>query len=452
MRDRKGRVSELIDEETRHFFRNVVEETCPLPWSLWEREGLIVSARRVEGGSAETVLWPKIVEWFQTSDSDGQAGHIETAGGLCLVFPLRCDVEVAGVLVIGPLAKEDASPHIQTIGKLLANLTGLVLRNNLKQAHLVASSYQQLIQRNQELEESKKRYRELAGILKVRIAQKISELKNAHVRLLQADKMASIGQLAAGIAHEINNPLAFIKSNVNTCFLMAQDIINVVKAAPFLSNGGSSDVDKIFREKTGQNMEELFADFESLVTETLEGVVRVQRIVSDLKEFSHIDDAEVGLLDIHKSLDTTVSVLRFEIRPGMEIIRRYGENIPPIKCHLRQIGQVFMNILLNAVQAIDGQGKIIICTSSADGVVNIEIGDTGRGIPPDILPRIFEPFFTTKPVGQGTGTGLSICYEVIKAHGGKIEAQSEPGKGTVIAISLPIDAEEVRARDVQMDS
>jgi len=464
--DRERKFSELIDEKTRDFFQDVVEETCIFPWSLWENEGLILSAKRMEAGYPETVLGPKMAEWFQLTDGGEQPDYFETERGLCLAFPVRYAFDIAGVLVIGPLPKEDTpfeggqggpfSSYTQAraTGKLLAGLTELVLWTNLKQSlmidaqsQIMAFNYEEIVQKNKELGESEGRYRELAESLEVKVKEKTAELQKAYVRLLQADKMASIGQLAAGVAHEINNPLAFIKSNINSSFQMVGELMDKIKTCRAVSaelrdvsDPCLQPLKEIFADRSGQDLDYLLKDLESLVTETLEGVARVQKIVADLKEFSHIDDGEVSLLDVHRSLDTTLSVLRHELRPGIKIVRRYVHNLPPIKCRPHQIGQVLMNVLLNAIQAIDDQGEIMIRTSLADGMVKIEIGDTGRGIPPENLPRIFEPFFTTKPVGRGTGTGLSVCYEAVKAHGGTIEAASEAGKGTAITIMLPVSS------------
>lgn len=488
MWDRERKFSELIDEKTRNFFQNMVEEACFFPWSLWEKEGLILSAKRMEAGYLETVLRPKMAECFQLTDGGDlsavppvcvrirtgrtaqveQPDHFETERGLCLAFPVRYDFDIAGVLVIGPVAKEDIpfenppeSPHAfytqaRAMGKLLAGLTELLLWTNLKQAlmtdahnQVMAFSYEEVVEKNKELEESERRYRELAESLEVKVEEKRAELKEAYVKLLQADKMASIGQLAAGVAHEINNPLAFIKSNINSSFQMIGELVETIKTCRAASAEliDSSDprlqpLKEIFAgsPQAGQDLDDLVKDFKSLGAETLEGIARVQKIVADLKEFSHVDDAAVSILDIHKSLDATLSVLAHKLWAGIKIVRRYGDNIPPVKCHPHQISQVFMNIILNAIQAIKDKGEITISTVFVNGAVKIETSDTGCGIPPDHLPRIFDPFFTTKPVGQGTGTGLSVCYEVIKAHGGTIEAASEAGKGTVITIMLPADA------------
>ncbi|MDQ7837299.1 MAG: ATP-binding protein [Thermodesulfobacteriota bacterium] len=451
MLDNERKLFKLMNEDTRDLFQNVVEQYWDFSWSLWETDRLILATKKLSTSYLETVLYPRIIEWFQFVDSDERLDQFVTEDGLCMAFPLRYERELVGALVLGPIAEEENLTNAQATGKPLAGVTELILRTNLKQAlmidaqsQIMAFSYEEAVQKNKELEESERRYRDLSESLEVKVEEKKAELKEAYVKLLQADKMASIGQLAAGVAHEINNPLAFIKSNINTSFQMTGELIEKIETCKAISADLDGDADlrlnplkEIFAGQAGDNLNMLLGDFQGLVSETLDGIARVQKIIADLKEFSHVDDATVSLLDIHKSLDATLSVLAHKLRAGIKIVRRYGDNIPLVKCHPHQISQVFMNVILNAIQAIKDKGEITIGTIFVNGTVKIEISDTGCGIPPDHLTRIFDPFFTTKPVGQGTGTGLSVCYEVIKAHGGTIETSSEVGRGTAITIMLP---------------
>ena len=451
MLDNERKLFNLMNKDTRDFFQKVLEQCWNFSWSLWEPDRLMLATKKLDTAYLETALSPRIIGWFQFVDSDERLDQFVTEDGLCMAFPLRYERDLVGALVIGPIAEEENLPNAQATGKLLAGLTELILWTNLKQALMIDAqsqimtfSYEEAVRKNRELEESEGRYRELAESLEVKVAEKTAELKETYVKLLQADKMASIGQLAAGVAHEINNPLAFIKSNISTSFQMTGELVETIKTSRAASAKliDSSDprlqsLKEIFAGRSGQDLDALLEDFRSLVSETLDGIARVQKIVSDLKEFSHVDDAAVNIFDIHKSMDATLSVLAHKLRAGIKIVRRYGNNIPPVKCHPHQISQVFMNVILNAIQAIKDKGEITISAVFVNGAVKIEISDTGCGIPPDHLPRIFDPFYTTKPVGQGTGTGLSVCYEVIKAHGGTIEAKSEVCKGTVITITLP---------------
>lgn len=452
MWDRERTFTELMDDKSRKFFEEVVAKICSFPLSLWDSGNLVIALNHPDGLPAENLTRKGVSDWFTALDCDtGKSDVFATADGVCRCFPVRTNLEIIGALVIGPV-DEKILPRILAAGKLLAGVTELVVWTNLKQSMMMevhgeamSTSYDDLLRKNRELEESERRYRELAEDLEVQVTRKTAELKKAYVRLLQTEKMASIGQLAAGIAHEINNPLAFVKSNINAAFQGVQEISSVVKALQEIMTLDSVIPDPRFETlrkhvtgDAGQTLNALMKDFDELIPETLEGIARVQRIVADLKEFSHIDDAEVDRIDIHRTLDSTLSVLTHELSPGIEIVRKYGEDLPKINCHPQQIGQILMNLILNAIEAIPDTGKIVIRTSCWGNEINIEIADTGRGIPTENLPRIFDPFFTTKPVGQGTGTGLSICYEVIKAHGGNIEVISKPGVGTAFKITLPV--------------
>ena len=177
-------------------------------------------------------------------------------------------------------------------------------------------------------------------------------------------------------------------------------------------------------------------DIQALIGESSEGIGRVKKIVQDLKDFSRVDDLDWSLANLEQGLDSTLNLVRNEIKFKADIVKDYG-GIPPIECLGSQLNQVFMNLLLNAAQAIEGSGTITLRTRADADTVRIEVADTGKGIPPEVRARIFEPFFTTKPVGKGTGLGLSLVYGIVRRHGGKIEVDSEPGRGTCFRIELP---------------
>ncbi len=271
--------------------------------------------------------------------------------------------------------------------------------------------------------------------------------------IVQAEKMASVGLLAAGVAHEINNPIAFINSNlsaVKTYFIKITglyDKFNMIQS--YLSSLKTPESDDLVNQlvtfKEENKIEMIFEDLDDLANESLDGVERVKTIVKDLKTFSHIDEAEFKEIDINKSIDTTLNMAKNEFK-YKALIRKNYNDIPLIPCYPQKMSQVFMNLIINASQAIDEQGEIVIETTfesqgrrKEDQFVKISISDTGCGIPKENINSLFDPFFTTKPVGTGTGLGLSIVYEIISAHNGKIEVESHLGKGTTFTVFLPIN-------------
>jgi len=265
------------------------------------------------------------------------------------------------------------------------------------------------------------------------------ELKATQAKIVQQEKMASIGQLAAGVAHEINNPIGFISSNLGT---MRKYLERLEKHISYITE----TIETLPDEKLRQNLLEhrktlkidyIFKDGRELVDESLDGAERVRAIVQNLKSFSRVDESECKAADINECLESTLKIVWNEIKYKANLVRDLG-NLPPIRCFPQQLNQVFMNLLINASQAIDNQGEIRVRTWQENNSVYASVGDTGCGIPEDVLHRIFEPFFTTKEVGKGTGLGLSITYDIIKKHQGEIFVESEPGSGTTFTVRLPI--------------
>ena len=265
---------------------------------------------------------------------------------------------------------------------------------------------------------------------------KLSEAQN---QLLQSEKMASVGQLAAGVAHEINNPIGFINSNLGSLKGQVEDLLRVIEAyeqaEPALA-GQDDLLADIQQAKSRADLAFLKEDITNLISESLEGVQRVRKIVDNLKDFSRVDTAEWHFADLENGLESTLNIVWNEIKYKAEVKKEYG-GLPEIECIASQLNQVFMNLLVNAAHAIEDHGVITLRTGFDENNVWVEVEDTGKGIRPEHLGKIFEPFFTTKPVGKGTGLGLSLAYGIVHRHHGQIEVRSELDKGTQFRVVLP---------------
>ncbi len=317
----------------------------------------------------------------------------------------------------------------------------------------------EVMQKNQELEAEHGALRVLNEQLEERVKQRTAaveqanqqllanngelkqlneKLESAHTQLLQSEKMASIGQLAAGVAHEINNPVGFVNSNLGTLGKYIASMFKVLAA--YESEEANTDA-KVFPkvELTKKNVDfpYLVEDIPSLLKESQDGLARVTRIVQDLKDFSHVDEANWQHANLEQGMDSTLNVVSNEIKYKAEIVKKYS-GLPEVECMPSQINQVFMNLLVNAAQAIEKKGTITVRTGTSGDEVWLEVEDTGKGIDPEHINRIFDPFFTTKPVGKGTGLGLSLSYGIIQKHNGRIEVNSEVGKGSTFRVWLPV--------------
>jgi two-component system NtrC family sensor kinase len=242
--------------------------------------------------------------------------------------------------------------------------------------------------------------------------------------------MSSLGQVVAGVAHELNNPIGFIYSNMNHLREYSQQLIDAIHRL-------EKDPSRIEDIKKEIDFEYLQKDLPQLIKSCEDGAKRVRDIVLNLRNFSRTDENDRKEFNLEEGLESTLSILSSDIKNRIQIHREYG-NIPTVYCYPGQINQVFMNIITNAIQSIDGKGDIWIKTEKKGLEVHISIRDSGKGIPPEIQEKIFDPFFTTKPVGQGTGLGLSISYGIIQKHKGQIKVSSQPGQGTTFTIILSL--------------
>lgn len=297
--------------------------------------------------------------------------------------------------------------------------------------------------------------KKLAAQLEVQYQEQanlLTQLKTTQSQLLHAEKMASIGQLAAGIAHEINNPLGFIHSNLQS---LNDYLTRLIKTLDFS--------EKLLHKCNDQSMLTLKHDYyqraqisfikedtPALLQESLEGISRVSRIIQNLKVFSHVDNTHWQSCDLRQIVDSTLSMLSNELKYKVNLHLNYAETPAIIQCQPVQLNQVLLNILHNALQSISDKGDIWITLSKQSDTVILSIKDNGCGIPAEVLPRVFEPFFTTKDIGQGTGLGLSMAYSVVAQHHGCIDLQSEQGVGTTLTISFPLNATAEHANSAQI--
>ncbi len=271
-------------------------------------------------------------------------------------------------------------------------------------------------------------------------------LEEAQSQLLQSEKLASIGQLAAGVAHELNNPIGFVNSNLGTLSGYVDSLLAIDAAYTAVQQHLSPTLPQAFESVTVLKAQAdhafMVEDLRQLIKESRDGLDRVKTIVRDLKDFARVGATEWLWADVHKGIDSTLNIVWNELKYKARVEREFGQ-LPEINCIPSQLNQVFMNLLVNAAHAIEKQGVIRVRSGCDDKQVWVEVIDDGAGIAPEILTRIFDPFFTTKPLGKGTGLGLSLAWGIVQRHQGRIEVQSELGKGSTFRVTLPIDAQPV---------
>ncbi len=300
----------------------------------------------------------------------------------------------------------------------------------------------------------------LLGAMEQQVAKNASELSSAYrelkssqAQLVQSEKMASLGQRVAGVAHEINTPLGYVKNNVEIVqeFVVQlrqmhtshRELVDVILAPD------SNDIaiaEKLAELDDLQNEIEpdmLFDDMSAIFNDTAYGLEQINELVLGLKNFSRLDQAMTDSVSINECINSSLLIAKTNLKNRIEVIKQLGD-IPKISCAPSQINQVLLNLFTNASQAIEGEGKILVKTWADESHVHISVQDTGKGMPPEVVAKIFDPFFTTKPVGEGTGLGLSISFQIIEQHGGRIRVASEVGRGTRFGISLPRQQQAVK--------
>lgn len=355
-----------------------------------------------------------------------------------LIMRVRIGEEIAGFLIFDNMNQEDAFEERDI--ELLKNLREHILSAFIKARILeektnllneVQIKNEKIVLQSREIEGQRDDLKEVND----QLGSALKGLKDAQSQLVHSEKMASLGKMVAGIAHEINNPLSFIYNNLDhvEAYIRRRDRI-------------IAEYEKTIRKKDAAAFKKIKEKYEygfitrdsmDIISAFKTGSERIKRIVEDLRTFSRLDESDLKKVDLHKGLDSSLVLLRNQYKNRIEIIREYLP-VDEVECFPGQINQVFMNVLANAIQAIPDRGKIFIRTEQVDGQVRVRIRDTGVGIPADVRKKIFDPFFTTKDVGEGTGLGLSISYGIVRNHDGALLVESEPGKGSEFVIELPV--------------
>jgi signal transduction histidine kinase len=317
-----------------------------------------------------------------------------------LLVPILYGVDLLGVIAVGrKLSGDRLAADDRLLLRTLANQSSIAIEN--------AKAFDEIAKLNETLE--------------ARVEERTAELRDTQAQLVQAEKMKSLGQLVAGVAHELNNPIGFVHANLQ----LLDEFIGKL-----LTPGRSP-------EQTAKSREAIA----KLLVRSREGTERVKKIVQDLRTFSRMDQADLQDANLNEEIERTLTLMEPRFKNAIQVERDLG-NLPRVRCYPGQLNQVFLNLLMNSCDALGKKGKIRIRTRRSSGGVRLEFHDDGPGIPAEIQPQIFDPFFTTKPVGVGTGLGLSISHGIIARHGGRIALESEPGRGTTFVIELPLVAAE----------
>jgi signal transduction histidine kinase len=316
--------------------------------------------------------------------------------GVALLVPVLYGVDMLGVIAVGrKRSGERFHPDDRQMLMTLANQSSIAIEN--------ARAFDEIAKLNETLE--------------ARVDERTRELQETQTQLMQSEKMRSLGQLVAGVAHELNNPIGFVHANLK---LLEE----------FVARLGAL-------HRAGRDTARAREAIEKLIARSREGTDRVKRIVQDLRTFSRMDQAELAEVDLNHEIERTLTLMEPRLKCGIAVERDYDE-LPALRCHAGQLNQVFLNLLMNACDALGERGRIGVRTRAADGTVRVEVEDDGPGIAPAVRDRIFEPFYTTKPVGQGTGLGLSLSHSIIERHGGRIWAESGLAGGTRFVVEIPV--------------
>jgi signal transduction histidine kinase len=358
--------------------------------------------------------------------------HLATVRALAVrafvAVPLRVKDRIFGVLTVASSERNRFAAGDLELMSAVANHVALAVDR--------AESFQMIEELTRGLEDKVRVRTEQLRAANEELQAAYRDLQLTQVQLIQREKMASVGQLVAGVAHELNNPIGFVYSNVGTLddfVKRLRAILDVYRALP-LADAEQARVDERWKQL---KVDYALKYIDSMIEGVREGAERARKIVRDLRVFARTDADVWQAVDLHEELESSLTLVNHLLKDRVTVHRTFGR-LPSVECVRSQIDQVFLNLLANAAQAITGRGAITIETRVEDGCAVVGVNDTGAGIAPDVIGRIFDPFFTTKPVGEGTGLGLSISYEIVTKHGGEIRAESPPGGGATFTVRLPL--------------
>jgi signal transduction histidine kinase len=381
---------------------------------------------------------------FERAGRGGELGEATKLPGLPeaesqIAIPLTIKDQLIGVFSVESEEKRVFTERDEVLMSIVANQAASAIHN--------ARLYRAEQERRQELAEAHQRLQLLNDTLEERVRARTEdlhranrELKDAQAQLIQTAKMAALGDLVAGVAHEINTPIGSIRASADLARRALTIVREVLESEEFHPRASQSG-------RLGRSVQAL----EDAMATTLSGAERIIGIVKSLRQFARLDEAERKRVDIHEGIDSTLTLVGHKLKQGIEVIRDYGD-LPKIECFPSRLNQVFMNLLLNAVESMPGGGRITISTRREGDQAVLDFADTGGGIPKEHLERVFDPGFTTKGVGVGTGLGLAISYRIVQSHQGTITVSSEPGQGSRFTIRLPLAAPRPSLADWQAEA
>lgn len=400
--DRDITLVELVRGISRQKFSQALDRSLQAAWRLCDPEG-------------QTLL-----------HSEAPIANVDH----CAKLMLRVELEDIGCLQTD--ASQDLlNAHTIWIELVLASAYRYSMAADI---HLesVSNSYADLQREHAALQESEQRYRELSEQLEQRVAEQVVLIERSQRQLYQAEKMASVGSLAAGVAHEINNPIGFLRSNLSTA------ITNVAKMRTILTAFHQGETLVAFETWDKYDMSFIMDDFDDLLRESVEGADRVARIVANLKDYSNVDRAVESECDLNDSITSVMRIIGDQPHEQIELVTDL-QVLPRIVCDRGRINQVLLSMVQNAMRALNGKGMVAVSSRVVGREIQLAVKDNGCGMDQQTLSRIFDPFFTTQEVGSGTGLGLTVSQEIVSSYGGRIDVESEVGVGTTFTICFPVN-------------